>query len=107
MFTSSLARKMPTSAASRHIGTIKMIDSGNDQLSYCEGQDQEHEQRRRAGNASFVKMSFDARSLLIGQFRPFGTHRIRQAGRANAFHHGDGLAELTPGADAPLSSADG
>ena len=60
MLLSRLASQMPVMAASKHIGTIRMIDSGSDQLSYCAASTR-NTKTTASGKASFVSRSLLAR----------------------------------------------
>ena len=57
MLLSIFASQMPAMAASRHIGTIRMIASGSDQLSYCAAS------TRKTNTTASGKTSLVSRSL--------------------------------------------
>ena len=69
---------MPVIAASKHIGTIRMIDSGSDQLSYWAASTR-NTKTTASGNASFVSTSLLGEDLLQRQLGPFVAHRGRAA----------------------------
>ena len=56
----NFASQTPAMAANKHIGTMRMIDSGNDQLSYC-AESTRNTNTTASGNASLVSKSLLAR----------------------------------------------
>ena len=73
-------------AASRHIGTIRMMASGSDQLSYCAASTRKTN-TTASGKTSLVKQVLARLDLLVGQLGPLEAHAGRQLLPADLVHH--------------------
>src|SRR5262245_40981213 len=106
MLFSIPASQIPRIAANKHIGTIRMIENGSDQLSYWAERTRKTKTTAR-GNASFVRMSFEAN--ICWYVNSVHSYPIVDGNWSLPNESMIAIAwpELTPGAVAPLISADG
>ena len=83
-------------AASRHMGTIRMIAKGRDQLSYCAARTRNTKITRQREH-EHVDQVFAGHDLLKRQFGPLEAHALREVVARKFFHHRNGLAGTDTG----------
>ena len=79
----------PLTAASRHIGTMRMTESGSAQLSYCAASTRKTKTTEAAKTS---KPDAAGQLLLIGELGPFIAEAVGQALGREPLHRRDGVA---------------